>query len=174
MEAPDRIEAVTRVRLGEGGTAGGTTPGFHRLAADGDAGFRRVAVRPEPDEEDGVLRFTGGPLRALTGEGAWILVPLPLPDRRPGDGALDFVAEIGPPPGFRLADLFPSRVETLEGGGVRIALPAPPALLRFRLIPEDSAALTLPALVDAATVLLLVALAGFGAVRLLSSRAEDA
>ena len=149
MSAPDRGTVRIRVVPPLASSAG-----FHRLIRDGQTGWRRAPVRFERDP-DGGLRFESEVLAAADG---WLRVAIPLPDAPPPAGAdLSFAAEIHPPPGYRVVDSFPTRLE----------LPAPPSLLRFRVIPEAAAGVGLAALVDGGVALLLLGLAVFGAARLL-------
>ena len=76
--------------------------------------------------------------------------------------------EISPPPGYRIVDTFPSTTAAGgESGTVTVSLPAPPSLLRFRVVPEGAIAIGLAAFVDGAVALLFIGLAVFGARRLL-------
>lgn len=164
MDDPARITATTRVRL----PASGPRPAFRRLALGVD-GFRAEPLRPA-DETGGELRFETVPFPADDG---WVRLPVPLPVRLPDSGvALSFAAELTPPPGRRIVDLFPRPRET-SGGVVRVSVPAPPSLLRFRLVPADASGFGLAALVDGLALTILLGLGGLGAFRLFLSRPPD-
>ncbi len=128
---------------------------WHALVRGAGQGWRLEALRAD---EAGVLETAVAP-----GADGWVRVPVPLPVERAGE--LAFAATIHPPPGYRVEDPFPARVEA-SGAGVRVDLPAPPSLLRFRLVPEQSSGLGLTTVVDAAALILLLGLAVLGAVRL--------
>ncbi len=121
---------------------------------------------PDSGRARTVIRSRAGALETAVAPGAdgWIRVPVPLSENV-GDDDLSFAAVIRPPAGYRIEDPFPTRVET-EGAEARLNLPAPPSLLRFRLVPEDAPKLGLPAVVDAASLILLLGLAVLGAIRL--------
>ena len=164
MDDPARVTAIIRVRL----PASEPRPAFHRLALSAD-GFRAEPLRPagETAEE---LRFETVPLPAADG---WVRLPVPLPVRLPVSGAaLSFAAELTPPPGYRIVDLFPRPRET-AAGVTRLSVPAPPSLLRFRLVPADAPGFGLAALVDGLALTILLGLGGLGAFRLFRSGPPD-
>ena len=64
-------------------------------------------------------------------------------------------------------DAFPALTANgAESGTLEAHLPAPPSLLRFRLVPEQGSAIGLATIVDGALALLLIGLGAFGARRL--------
>ena len=159
MSVPDRADAVTLVRLPDGEPP----PEFHRLASAGD-GFRAERMPLPEAEADGARRFRTG---SLPPRGGFVRIPVPLPTTAPADpAALRFTAEITPPPGFRLAEVFPAPRGDSPDGVTRIATPAPPSLVRFRVVPEDASAIGAAALVDGAALLILLGLGGLGAFRM--------
>lgn len=159
MNAPDRTDAVTLVRLPEGGPS----PEFHRLAS-AEGGFRAEPLPLPEAETDGARRFR---TESLPPRGGFLRIPVPLPTAAPEEpAALRFTAEITPPPGFRLAEVFPAPRGDSPDGVTRIATPAPPSLVRFRVVPEDTSAIGVAALVDGAALLILLGLGGLGAFRL--------
>ena len=159
MSGPHRADAVTLVRLPDGGPP----PEFHRLA-HGDGGFRAEPLPlPEADAE-GARRFR---TESLPPRGGFVRIPIPLPTAAPEEPtALRFTAEITPPPGFRLAEVFPAPRGDSPDGVTRIETPAPPSLVRFRVVPEDASVFGAAALVDGAALLILLGLGGLGAFRL--------
>ena len=161
MDDPARITATTRVRP----SVSGPRPAFRRLALGAD-GFRAEPLLPA-GETGGELRFETAPFPA---DDDWVRLPVPLPD---SGAALSFAAELTPPPGYRIVDLFPRARETL-GGVARVRTPAPPSLLRFRLVPADASGFGLAALVDGVALSILLGLAGLGAFRLFRSGPPDA
>lgn len=159
MNAPDRADAVTLVRLPDGGPS----PEFHRLAS-ADGGFRAEPLPLPEAEADGARRFR---TESLPPRGGFLRIPVPLPTAAPEEpAALRFTADITPPPGFRLAEVFPAPRGDSPDGVTRIATPAPPSLVRFRVVPEDASAIGAAALVDGAALLILLGLGGLGAFRL--------
>lgn len=160
MDDPARITATTRVRL----PASEPRPAFHRLAFGAD-GFRAEPLRPTV-ETGGELRFETGPLAAADGR---VRLPVPLPVSGP---ALSFAAELTPPPGYRIVDLFPRASET-AGEVARLRVPAPPSLIRFRLVRAGASGFGLAALVDGVALSILLALGGLGAFRLFRSRPPE-
>ena len=139
---------------------------FHVLAPSPETDWRRTPARFERDPA-GALLFRDS---VAADEAGWVHVPVPLPDQAPEPGADSaFAASITPPPGYRIADAFPALTADGGGGGTLEArLPAPPSLLRFRLVPEEGSAIGLAAFVDGALALLLIGLGAFGARRLLA------
>ena len=137
---------------------------FHVLAPSPETDWRRT---PAPFERDpaGALLFRG---RVQADAAGWFHVAVPLPDEAPEPGADSaFAASITPPPGYRVADAFPAlRARGGGGGTLETRLPAPPSLLRFRLVPEEGSAIGLATIVDGALALLLIGLGAFGARRL--------
>ena len=159
MSAPERADAVTLVRL----PPGAPPPEFRQLAA-AESGFRAEPLPLPEADADGVRRFR---TESLPPRGGFVRIPVPLPKAAPEEpDALRFTAEITPPPGFRLAEVFPAPRGDSPDGVTRIATPAPPSLVRFRVVPEDASALGAAALVDGAALLLLLGLGGLGAFRL--------
>ena len=66
-------------------------------------------------------------------------------------------------------DAFPALTANgAESGTLEAHLPAPPSLLRFRLVPEQGSAIGLATFVDGALALVLIGLGVFGARRLLA------
>ena len=168
MPAADRALVRTAIRPGHPWTA---SPGFHRLSPTADERFRREPVRLAPAASGGLI-LEAEVRRSPDG---FFRIPLPLPDD-PGDSSaggaadLEFRARIEPPSGHRIADAFPSRAETDADGALRIELPAPPSLLRFRVVSSDASAVGLPQLVDGAVLVLLLGLAALGGRRLFAPR----
>lgn len=162
MGGEGRFTATTRVRV----PPGDARPGFRRLARSAD-GFRAEPLLPTEETAE-ELRFE---TVAFPADDGWVRLPTPLPVSGP---ALSFAAELTPPPGQRFADLFPAPRET-SGGVTRVSVPAPPSLIRFRLVPADARGWGLATLVDAAALSLLLGLGGLGAFRLFRSggRAEE-
>lgn len=160
MDDPARITATTRVRL----PASGPRPAFRRLALGAD-GFRAEPLLPT-DETGDELRFETVPFGTDDG---WVRLPVPLPVSGP---ALSFAAELTPPPGHRIVDLFP-RPRGTSGGVTRLSVPAPPSLLRFRLVPADASGFGLATLVDGLALTILLGLGGLGAFRLFRSRPPE-
>lgn len=161
MSAPDRADAVTVVRLPDAGPP----PEFHRLA-QGEGGFRAEPLPLPAADADGARRFRTASLPPR-GRGGFVRIPVPLPTAAPQEpAALRFTAEVTPPPGFRLAEVFPAPRGDSPDGVTRIATPAPPSLVRFRVVPEGASALGAAALVDGAALLILLGLGGLGAFRL--------
>ena len=164
VELPDPGRATVRTRIpADSGLAG--TSGFHGLTGDPERGWRRTAMVPESDPGGGLV-FAG---EVAAGPDGWLRVPIPIPDALPPPGTdLSFAAEIAPSPGYRIVDIFPAgTVGGADGGAVRLALPAPPSLIRFRVEPEDARTIGLAGLVDGAVALLLIGLGVFGIRRLL-------
>lgn len=155
-----RFTATTRVRV----PAGEARPAFRRLARSAD-GFRAEPLLPTEETEE-ELRFE---TVAFAADDGWVRLPTPLPVSGP---ALSFAAELTPPPGQRFADLFPAPRGT-SGGVTRVFVPAPPSLIRFRLVPADASGWGLATLVDAAALSLLLGLGGVGAFRLFRSGAKE-
>lgn len=139
---------------------------FHTLAPFPETGWQR---RPASFERDsgGALVF-GNSVRADAN--GRVRIGVPLPDTVPEAGADSaFSVRITPPPGYRIADAFPALTAGGAAGGTLEAhLPAPPSLLRFRLVPEGEFAISLTTFVDGALALLLIGLGVFGARRLLA------
>lgn len=160
MDDPGRITAITRVRL----LASGPRPAFRRLDLSPD-GFRAEPLRPTGGTGD-ELRFETVPFPADDG---WVRLPVPLPD---SGAALPFAAALTPPPGYRIVDLFP-RPRGTSGGVTRVSVPAPPSLLRFRLVPADASGFGLATLVDGLALAVLLGLGGLGAFRLFRSGPRD-
>ena len=142
------------------------SPAFHVLARFPETDWRRAPARFERDPA-GALLFRD---RVQVDEAGWVHVPVPLPDEAPEPGAAPaFAASITPPPGYRIADAFPAFTEGgAEGATLEAHLPAPPSLLRFRLVPEEGSAIGLATFVDGVLALVLIGLAVFGARRLLA------
>ena len=161
FESPAR--AAVRTRIPPSHPFAGSAA-FHVLAPSTETDWRRARVRFERDPA-GELLFQG---RVQADASGWFHVPVPLPDEAPEPGADPaFAASISPPPGYRIADAFPALTADGAGGGTRGArLPAPPSLLRFRLVPEEEFAIGLATVVDGALALLLIGLGAFGARRL--------
>lgn len=150
-------------------------PRNHPLA--GSAAFHVLAPSPETDWRRAPVRFERDPTGALLfrenvrADGAGrVQIGVPLPDTAPEAGADSaFSVRITPPPGYRIADAFPAfTAGGAEGGTLEAHLPAPPSLLRFRLVPEEGFAIGLATFVDGALALLLIGLGVFGARRLLA------
>ena len=139
---------------------------FHALAPSPDTGWQRTPASFERDPA-GELVF-GESVQA--GETGRFQIGVPLPDTAPEAGADSaFSVRITPPPGYRIADAFPALTAGgAEGGTLEAHLPAPPSLLRFRLVPEGEFAMSLTTFVDGALALLLIGLGVFGARRLLA------
>ncbi|MCY3746277.1 MAG: hypothetical protein OXH05_08580 [Acidobacteria bacterium] len=138
---------------------------FHVLAPSPETDWRRAPVRFARDPA-GALLFRAS---ARADAAGWVHVPVPLPDEAPEPGAEPvFAARITPPPGYRIADAFPALTADGEGVTLEAHLPAPPSLLRFRLVPEEGFAIGLATFVDGALALLLIGLGVFGARRLLA------
>ena len=142
------------------------SPAFHVLAPSLETDWRRAPAGFERDPA-GALLFRD---RIQVDEAGWVHVPVPLPDEAPEPGAGPaFRAVITPPPGYRIADAFPALTAGGAGGGsLEARLPAPPSLLRFRLVPGERFAIGLVTVVDGALALLLLGLGVFGARRLLA------
>lgn len=167
LHGPER--ATVRTRIPAGSRLAGES-GFHGLTGDPERGWSRTAFRFERGPGGGLV-FTS---EVEAGADGWLRAPIPIPDNAPPPGTdLSFAAAINPPPGYRVTDAFPAGAAT-ESGAVRLALPAPPSLLRFRVVAADAGGIGLPALVDGAVALLLVVLAGFGVRRLLRPAAPGA
>lgn len=161
MDDPARITATTRVRL----PVSGQWPAFRRLALGAD-GFRAEPL-PPTGEADDELRFETAPFPTDDG---WVRLPVPLPV---SGLALSFAAELTPPPGHRIVDLFP-RPREVSGGVARVSVPAPPSLIRFRLVPVGASGFGLATLVDGLALSILLGLGGLGAFRLFRSGPPDA
>ena len=163
FESPGHAAVLTRIPPNHpfAGSAA-----FHVLAASPDTEWERRPARFERDPA-GALLFRDSVPAADAGR-VWIAVPLPDTAPRPGADPA-FSLRITPPPGYRIADAFPA---VAAGGGedrtFEAHLPAPPSLLRFRLVPEDASAIGLATLVDGALAVLLIGLGVFGARRLLA------
>ena len=164
IELPDPGRATVRTRIPAGDRFAGES-GFHRLAGDPEQGWRRTAMRFERDPDRGFVFES----EVEAGSDGWLRIPMPIPDAPPPPGTdLSFAAVVVPPPGHRIVDAFPSGVnDPGAGGALRIALPAPPSLLRFRVVPETSMGIGLTSVVDGVLALLLIGLGIFGARRLL-------
>ena len=164
FESPGRAAFLTRIPPSHpfAGSAA-----FHVLAASPDTEWERRPARFERDPA-GALEFRDSVQVAEAGQ-VWIAIPLP--DTAPQPGAESaFSLRITPPPGYRIADAFPA--VAAAGGEDRTFeahLPAPPSLVRFRLVPEGASAIGLATLVDGTLALLLIGLGAFGARRLLAS-----
>lgn len=159
MSGPERALVETRIRS----AAISRSPAFHGLSRSGAAGWRRAEMAFERDAA-GTVVFRG---EAAADPDGWLRIPIPLPDSSPPPGTdLSFRATITPPIGYRIADPFPARAGPENSGGeIAMALPAPPSLLRFRVIPDGASGFGLPVIVDGIVVLLLLGLAAFGALR---------
>lgn len=156
VRLPDPDRALVEVRFAPGHPFRDAVE-LRRLVAGGERGFRVQTT-------GGAAGWEGEVPVAADG---WARIGVPLPTTPPPPGTdLSFRALIQPPPGYRITDPFPSRVEAQPDGSLRLALPAPPSLLRFRLAPEGSRAITTADLVDLLIGLLLGALAAFGLSRL--------
>lgn len=162
LHTPERAMVRTRIPAG---SRLAEASAFHGLTGDPARGWSRTPRSFEPGPDGGLVFLS----EVAAGSDGWFRVSLPIPDSRPPPGTdLSFTAEISPPPGYRIADAFPVGTATDdETRAIRLALPAPPSLLRFRVLPADDRRIGLAALVDGAVALLLVALAGFGVRRLL-------
>lgn len=163
FESPARAAVRTRI------------PPHHPFA--GSAAFHVLAPSPETSWRRTQVGFERGPASALLFRGrvqadasGWFHVPVPLPDEAPEPGADPaFAARITPPPGYRIADAFPAlTADGGEAGTLEAHLPAPPAFLRFRLVPDEGFAIGLVTIVDGVLALLLIGLGAFGARRLLA------
>ncbi len=163
FEGPAR--ATVRTRIPPNHPFAGSAA-FHVLAPSPETAWRRLPLSFERGP-DGALLFRDS---VLADEAGWIRVPVPLPDEAPEPGAEPaFAASIIPPAGFRIADAFPALTAgSAEGRGIGVDLPAPPSMLRFRLVPEEEFAIGLTTFVDGALALLLIGLGVFGARRLLA------
>ena len=139
---------------------------FRALAPSPETGWQR---RPASFERDpgGALVFADSVQADAAGR---VQIGVPLPDTAPETGADSaFSVRITPPPGYRIADAFPALTAAGAAGGTLEAhLPAPPSVLRFRLVPEEGFAIGLATFVDGALALLLIGLGVFGARRLLA------
>ena len=168
FESPRR--AVVRTRIPPDHPLAGAAS-FHVLAPSPETDWRRL---PAPFERDpaGALVFGAS---APADESGRVQIGVPLPDTTPAPGAdVSFSVSITPPPGYRIADAFPAVTASGgEGRGVGAHLPAPPSLLRFRLVPEGSPGIGLAGFVDGALALLLIGLGAFGARRLLARPGPD-
>ena len=163
FESPD--EAAVRTRIPANHPFAGSA-GFHVLAPSPETDWRRAPVLFERDPA-GALLFRESVRADAAG---WVHVPVPLPDEAPEPGSEPaFSASITPPPGYRIADAFPAfTARGAEGGTLEARLPAPPSLLRFRLVPEGGSAIGLTTFVDGVLALVLIGLGAFGARRLLA------
>ena len=139
---------------------------FHALTPSSEAGWQRMPASFERDP-GGELVFAGS---AQADEAGRVQIGVPLPDTAPEAGADSaFSVRITPPPGYRIADAFPAlTADGSEEGSLAAHLPAPPSLLRFRLLPEEGFAIGLVTFVDGVLALLLIGLGAFGARRLLA------
>ena len=139
---------------------------FHVLAPSPGADWRRLPMSFERDP-GGELVFAGS---AQADEAGRVQIGVPLPDTAPEAGADSaFSVRITPPPGYRIVDAFPAlTADGREGGSLEAHLPAPPSLLRFRLMPEEGFAIGLVTFVDGFLALVLIGLGAFGARRLLA------
>ena len=163
FESP--ADAAVRTRIPPNHPFAGSAA-FHVLAPSPETDWRRAPVRFERDPA-GALLFRA---RARPDAAGWVHVPVPLPDEAPGPGSEPaFSATVTPPPGYRIAEAFPALTAAVgEGGALEARLPAPPSLLRFRLVPEEGFAMGLTTFVDGLLALLLLGLGAFGARRLLA------
>ncbi|MDE2710800.1 MAG: hypothetical protein OXI65_03435 [Acidobacteriota bacterium] len=163
FESPAR--AAVRLRIPPNHPFAGAA-GFHVLGRSPDAGWRRTPVSFER-ASDGAFLFRD---HVEADEGGWVHVPVPLPDETPEPGAEPaFTARITAPSGYRIAEAFPALSASAAAGGTLEAhLPAPPSLLRFRLVSEGELAISLTTVVDGLLALLLIGLGAFGARRLLA------
>ena len=160
MPAPDRAFAVTRVRS----RALAAASGFHGLRRDEETGWTRTPMAFERDAA-GVPVFE---TEAAAGPSGWFRIPLPFPDAAPAPATdLSFAAEITPPAGYRIVDAFPAGTVAGNGGALTVALPAPPSLLRFRVIPHGDREMGVSRFVDLAVGFFLLALAAVVTARLL-------
>ncbi len=156
IRLPDPVRAQVEVRFPPGHPFREAEE-LRRLVAGGERGFR-------VESTGGAAGWEG---EASVADDGWVRIGVPLPTASPPRGTdLSFRALIHPPPGYRITDPFPSRVEAQSDGSVRLDLPAPPSLLRFRLAPEGERGLTAADLADLAVGLILGALAVFGLSRL--------
>ena len=106
--------------------------------------------------------------RRRRGPSGWFRIPLPFPDAAPAPATdLSFAAEITPPAGYRIVDAFPAGTVAGNGGALTVALPAPPSLLRFRVIPRGDREMGVSRFVDLAVGFFLLALAAVVTARLL-------
>ena len=156
--------AVVRTRVPSGSHFAGAS-GFHGLSGDPEQGWRRAPMRFDRVPNGGLIFES----RVEAGANGWLRIPIPIPDTPPPAGTdLSFAAEITPPPGYRIADAFPSGTSgEAAGGALHMLLPAPPSFLRFRVVPEDAIGIGLAGIVDGVLALLFIGLAVFGARRLL-------
>jgi len=161
FESPDEAAVRTRVPPSHPFAVSAT---FHVLSPSPETDWRRAPVRFERDPA-GALLFRESVRADAAG---WVHVPVPLPDEAPEPGAEPaFSASIAPPPGYRIAESFPAfTAGGPEGRTLEARLPAPPSLLRFRLVPEEGFAIGLATFVDGALALVLIGLGAFGARRL--------
>ena len=171
VDLPSPERATVRILISAGDGFGGGS-GFHGLEGDPERGWERAPMRFRRNPGGGFLFES----EIAAGPDGWLRVPIPLPDAPPPAGAdLSFAAEITPPPGYRIVDTFPAGAAARnDGRSVRLALPAPPSLLRFRVVAEDARGFGLAAAVDGAVALLLIGLAGFGVRRLFRPEVPDA
>ena len=162
VRLPDPVRAHVEVRFPPGHPFREAEE-LRRLVAGGERGFR-------VESTGGTAGWEG---EASVADDGWVRIGIPLPAAPPPPGTdLSFRALIHPPPGFRITDPFPSRVEAQSDGSLRLDLPAPPSLLRFRLVPEGAGGITAAQLADLLIALLLGALAAFGLSRLWRPPAE--
>lgn len=163
FESPARAAVRTRIPADH---PFARSPAFHVLAPSPESDWRRARVGFERDPA-GALLFRE---TVRADAGAWVHVPVPLPDEAPEPGAVSaFAVSITPPPGYRITDAFPAlTADGAEGGTLEAHVPAPPSLLRFRLVPEERSTIGLATFVDVALALLLIGLGAFGARRLLA------
>lgn len=160
MPGPDR--ALVEVRLAPGHPFA-EAEAYSRLTADPGGGWR--AEEPAPRRSgDGAALFQS---EIRVSQDGWVRVGVPLPTEAPSvDADFSFRAVVRPPAGYRVVDPFPSRVEEGEDGAVHLELPAPPSLLRFRVVPEGTRGFSAAAAADLVVALVLGALAAFGLARL--------
>ena len=158
----DPERAAVRTRIPSGSAFAGES-GFHGLAGGPEQGWRRETMRFRGDPRNG-LAFES---LIEAGSDGWLRVAIPIPDDPPPAGAdLSFQAEITPPPGHRIVDLFPAGAAPEGGGTVRLSLPAPPAMIRFRVVPAGAVDIGLALVVDGVVAVVLIGLAVVGTRRL--------
>lgn len=158
-------EAGVRIRIPPGHPFA-ESAAFHALAPAPGAGWRRTPA-PFRRGPDGAPVFED---RVQPDDAGWVRIAVPLPDTAPAPGTDPaFAVRLTPPPGYRIADAFPALAPRgSDGRVVGAEMPAPPSLLRFRLVPAEGMAIGVAAVVDGAVALLLLGLAAFGARRLLA------
>ena len=163
FESPGR--AAVRTRIPPDHPFAGSTA-FHVLAPSAESDWQRLPASFERDPAGALVFGESVPVD----ESGRVQIAVPLPDTGPAPGAdSSFSVSITPPAGYRIADAFPAlRADSGGGGTLETRLPAPPSLLRFRLVPEEELAIGLATFVDGALALLLIGLGIFGARRLLA------